>query len=298
MAKQLALSLHYRQFKAKPTSKEAALIATQIANSSVELCPAELADAISNGQTWSALFKGKRCSANWHGQQVFAADLDDGEQNESSVLRICDNNCIEPLIIHHSFSSKPEHVKLRVIFVTDTIITDPYEALATQRALANMFGGDTAVCDIARIYYGGRTDCIEYFDSCAELCLTELELEQAIATYTKANSIEPEAVETGDQMEYLMRLRRTNAGRFKLVLAVITEQKHRIQTVADGSGYESVFKATTRLARFRELFADHIRQSVTDWIDECEEYNGWQHRNALPTILDKAILFGRQHLYD
>ena len=68
---------------------------------------------------------------------------------------------LTPTFIYHSFSSKPDHEKYRVCWVTYEVITDRDQKITLHKKLMSLFhkGGvfpcDTRCIDLARIFYAG-----------------------------------------------------------------------------------------------------------------------------------------------
>lgn len=298
----IELSLHPTKFISKPIGKEAGFISYQLPKYKCTIDEAIFKSALENGQTWSALFAEKRDIHNWLGQQLFAADIDNNAELQSleQIVYICERECIEPFIIHESFSSKPEARKWRVIFRTEELVQDIGEALGIQRCLADLFGGDSAVCDVARLYYGTNKP-ITYFDKDAILDVAELgELNKTLVTQSNKGYDLDDAnkhdIETA-QREILDKLAKYNQGRFDLICTVIQEQKKSVQELGKGSGYESVFSACVKLARFSELYEPIIKITIEGWIADCDTYNSWRHMHKLDDIIEKGIKFGRKNLY-
>ena len=297
----LNLSIAPFKNKYKPDSKRAGFISNNIAKHVNFYDYNQIESAIKTGCAWSSVFTDcKRCLDTWYGQQLFAADIDDG--NISSIeqaLQICEMHCIEPYIIHESFSSKPGQLKLRIIFKTEALIQDYGTALGIQRKLANIFDGDPAVCDVSRLYYGTNKG-IAYSDTKAWLDIEELgqleNINKPGQSYIR-NDIMPDDEAQLLQKSYLTDLAKNNPGRFNLLCTVFEEQKQNVQQLGQGSGYQSVFKAAMRLGRFNELLTQVIKCTITNWIADCDTYNNWQHADKQDEIIEAGILYGRKHLY-
>lgn len=293
----LELSLDDKAFKVKPSSQEAGLISKYIGEKFVQISEEQFVHAIGQGKTWSAKFNGNRNANNWLGQQLFAADIDEGVHTVKSVEAICDLECIDPLAIHESFSSRPEHPKLRVIFRTKELISDVQLALQIQMKLAQLFGGDSAVCDIARIYYGTNKP-IAYIDKDAVLDIEALRPLPPIGI----KSAEHGALDAGRLSkialaEQMKIMRAASVGRRKLIVNILKERQQSIETLGEGSGYQSVWKAAARLGQFEELIDAFIYQAITDWVTGCPVYKDWQHMDKLDNIIYTGIKWGRKHPY-
>lgn len=300
----LELTLDSTKFLSKPNAGQAAKISKDLPSQQVKLNELDFKQAIESGQTWSACFDGKsRKLKSWTGQQLFSADIDDSKgMTEKDILELCETHCVDPFLIHHSFSSKPSYPKYRVILKTEKLINDPSIALGIQKQLTSIFGGDPVVCDLARIYYGGKPESVFHFDPEATLDLDEFDFtpcdphnqdETCSIPFRELDFIDAES-----QLKLFKRLKRTHKGRYNLLMTVIEEQKSRVMNLEEGSGYMSVWKATLRLSKFRELYNNMIQDSVTQWVDSSEHYRGWKRRSQLDKIIQSALKLGRSTLYD
>ena len=298
----IELTLHPAKFTSKPIGKEAALISNGIAKYTCTISPNRFKHSLENGQTWSALFANKRNIDNWLGQQLFAADIDKGNRSLAELQALCELHCIEPFIIHESFSSSDEARKWRIIFKTAELIDDICLATGIQRKLVELFGGDSAVTDVARLFYGTNKP-IAYFNKPALLNTEELgELNTAIATKVNTKALDPISDDwVQDQntiFEILLEDTRYEK-RLELINIRLTEAEQMIKTIGKGSGYESVLHAAIKLAQLKELLQPYIEKYITQWVDDCEEYahGTWQHRHKLDELIDTGIRLGRNRLY-
>lgn len=298
----LQLSIGPFPNKFKPDAKRAGFISNNIAKHVGSYSYDEIEQAILTGCAWSSIFtNNRRCQDTWYGQQLFAADVDNGKiQSIEQAIAICEQHCIEPYIIHESFSSKPGKLKMRIMFKTTTIIQDYGTALGIQRKLAEIFDGDLAVCDVARLFYGTNKP-LALTNNTAWLDIDELGKLDFIEPPAKATPIllECDKKNAVQLQNAIMRgLAKNNSGRFDLICTVIKEQQTNVKTVAKGSGYESVFKAAISLGRFKELLAETITISICKWIDESPEYANWRHLPNKEQIISAGIVYGRKQLYD
>lgn len=167
--KQLSLSLHPARFAEKPTGQQAGQVSLTIARHGQTISLDEFVEALQQGRTWSALFglcprtnQPSRSKATWLKQQVFAADIDSGDLSKREVLAKAHEADVEPCILHKTFSYTESARKWRVITAVNKCVTSPELALSYQRYLANAFGGDSAVADVSRLYYGCKAGGVVY----------------------------------------------------------------------------------------------------------------------------------------
>lgn len=297
MSKFINVSLHSQGFANKPSPAQTAEISAGIAKCATQLTITQFAEHLAQGKTWASLFAGKRSSDTWLGQQAFAADIDKAGFTLAELIDIAELHCIEPAIIHESFSSTLELPKWRVIFVTEQIVRDRGTALGIQRKLAELFDGDPAVCDLARIYYGTNKQ-ISYASEQAVLDLSELGELPIIQFAESAEPTDFSEADAEQQKAVLAKLQAEHPGRFELICRIIAEQTRSIINVERGSGYESVFGAACKLGRFRELSSATIAHTIRKAIAKSDQYANWQHMAQLDTITQKGIKYGRRHLYE
>lgn len=298
----MLVAIDKQNFSKKPTPKETSYISRRIAKQIQNVTIRQFVKAITDGRTWCAVFsEGCRTCYNWQQQSLFAADLDDGNQSAEDLLDICDKHFIEPAILHHSFSSKPNHPKFRLIFQVAEPITDPVLAMQIQYRLVELFSGDAAVTDLARLFYGSHKQSVVHFDGSAYLNIDELrplpdlKLQQAqLGVQARYDDDENRYTQSGIKRQ----LERTNKRRLSLINTVIAEQIARIAQVEEGNRYQSVFKATVRLAQFEHLLPSTIKRFVFSTIESSEAYDDWDKHDRLEKIVNDAIAFGRAHLYE
>lgn len=157
----LELTLHPDKYNSKPT--DASRLSLEISSYPVKIELDALKAAVLDGQTWSALFskcpisgKFRRSKANWLGQQVFAADLDNTMLTPSNIVGMAKSAKLTCNILHTTFSHTTDKPKYRAIFAFNELTKDSTLALSTQKLLAKIYDGDPAVCDVSRLYYGGK----------------------------------------------------------------------------------------------------------------------------------------------
>ena len=299
----IQLTIHPAKFTSKPIGKEVGSISNGIAQYKCTIGSKQFLKALENGQTWSALFANKRNIDNWLGQQLFAADIDKDNKSLAELEALCELHCVEPFVIHESFSSSKAYRKWRVIFKTSELIDDICLATGIQRKLSELFGGDSAVTDVARLFYGTNKP-IAYFDEDAVLDIDELgELELLQHNYKQSGSmkvVEPVTEDfISDQFDVFTILNRQDPGRLSLIKTRLEEAHYCITNIGEGSGYQSVWHSARRLAQLKELIAPYIEYFVADCVHNCKDYEQgvWQHRPKLDKIIAQGIMYGRNRLY-
>lgn len=131
----------------------------------VETDISQFSKLMENGYTFSpAIFKNNtRSNANWIEQQILAFDFDNGVSPETIRKRL-EAESIHPNIIYNTFSSKPEHLKFRVVLVLENPIKDRDLAKKMQLGMMSLLKDTDPACkDFARMYFGGNKS--EIFNS-------------------------------------------------------------------------------------------------------------------------------------
>lgn len=173
----LKLTIDTISYTAKPTQYTGA-ITNRIAKNICTIGEKAFCKKLEQGYSWCpAIFtNGKRNKANWLEQMLFSVDIDGGNHSLDKLIARCELYCIEPFIIHESFSSKPEARKWRVIFKTEEPITNLLKAEAIQRALADIFAdSDGRVTDGSRLFFA-TNKTVSHFDKDAVLDINELDI--------------------------------------------------------------------------------------------------------------------------
>lgn len=125
----------------------------------------ELADAVSNGQSWKAAVLSDTNNSSFVSSQIVALDID----NKASYTSIEDfmalSHKYQPCFIYETFSSTEEHERFRVVYVFDTVIKD----YATMVALYNEVKAQYPTVDIddsvdpGKVLFGGKA--LRFFES-------------------------------------------------------------------------------------------------------------------------------------
>lgn len=293
----ITISLSPEGSSEKPSGYEISKISKSIA--SCDTTEKRFVSLIEKGFTWTGIFTDNvRNKENWLNQQLFAADIDSNSLELQDVLSICQRQCIDPFVIHESFSSKPDFRKWRVIFKTELPIVNKNTALGIQIKLAELFGGDPAVCDLARLYYG-TNKIVSYSDYDAILDVSELEPlpSASLSSQGYGYFLDDGDFDRNAQENLLKAIAKNNPGRFSLLCDIIKERVDSVRNVSEGSGYESVLRAAARLGKFPELHPESIYLTIEKVVDNTERYIDWQHRHQLRQIVEAGIKYGRKRIF-
>ena len=168
----IRISLDNMRFEKKPTSKQAAVISSRIAEKITVLTDEnDMAKFISivgcGGCTFSpaTFVNGIRRKENFEQMQMLVLDFD-GTISYQDVLSRADDYELPILAIYETFTSNKQD-RFRVLFLNDTSITDIESAKIIKNALLMMFPeADKTDSDIAKMYYGGKK--VLYFNPIIE----------------------------------------------------------------------------------------------------------------------------------
>ena len=154
------------KFKEKPQGKQCGWVQNNLTQTEITI--ENLADALVNGASFKpgVLFGGNKAE-NWHQQQLFGLDFDDGMKIEEAYNKVISLG-IKPCFMYTTFSHTEEHHKFRMIFCNDTVITDGNLRDRLQATLMGIIGGIDEVCfNRDRLFFGGKGKVVLHpdFDS-------------------------------------------------------------------------------------------------------------------------------------
>jgi len=301
-----SVSLDSEQWDHKPSSKlqygsdvdkfgnpktEVRVIGARLGSAIEEVTPKSLARFISRGQTWSPFVfnvcpnwkRPRRVEGLFKSCQVFAIDFDNGESTEEIQLRASELG-LKFSIIHHSFSSTPDHPKHRGIIFTDREISDFETAKKISTGLAYAFDGDKQCIDVARLYFGSIANSIISVET--EYCASVDDLEkiaQAVnadqyLTKSERNVAKPEGSEWGDSKLQRKILGGLTASKRSYVKKKVLGILKDVETFdgKKGSRYECVWRNASRLARMPEVFGSAAYQWMIESIEKNPHFSDWE----------------------
>ncbi len=180
-----------KKFNNKPTGYEVADVQKNLKKTTIEI--SELANALSQGATFKpALLNGTK-SADWIQQQIFALDFDHNTTIDEQINK-CAELKIFPCFGYTSFSHSEQEHHFRLVFCTDTVITDVETRNKLQNTLISIFNkSDNVTKDCTRIFFGGKSLICDSYNK-------RINAQQIIKKYYKAlpllkcdKSIEPKS---------------------------------------------------------------------------------------------------------
>jgi hypothetical protein len=321
------ISLDHEQWDHKPSTKlqykdqvdkfgnprsEVRVIGARIGSEIEKVTPTSLARFISRGQTWSPFVfnecpqwkRPRRIEALFKSCQVFALDFDNGESVEDVVAQAKALG-LSFNLIHHSFSSTPEHPKLRgILFVEKEIIKFDIARLYST-ALAHAFeGADRQCIDVARLYFGSRADSLVSVssDSVVEVATLEkiaksVEAEKFLVKGER-NVSKPDNTEWGDAKVQRALLAGLSASKRSYVKRKVLGILKDVETFdgSKGSRYECVWRNASRLSRMPEVVGSAVYQWMLESIEKNPYFADWEWDTK--SVVMNAIEWSSTHADD
>lgn len=159
-------------YKHKPKNNVSEIKPRIASSAAVSITLDELERRILSGISYTpGVLSGGSKAENWTCQQIFCIDIDNedktapkGEKRQSEnpldvaeVLKRCESWNISPALIYETFSSKPEWLKFRIVFVGSGVITDGEKRDLIQLGLQEIFPECDSSCkNRDRLFFGGK----------------------------------------------------------------------------------------------------------------------------------------------
>jgi hypothetical protein len=144
-----------KRFTDKPNGYEIAEVQKNLVKTNISI--ENLANGLSHGATFKPALLNGRKSVDWVSQQLFALDFDH-ETTIQEQLNKCKELSISPCFGYTSFSHTEQEHHFRLVFCTDTVITDIETRNKLQNTLISLFDkSDNVTKDCTRIFFGGRS---------------------------------------------------------------------------------------------------------------------------------------------
>jgi hypothetical protein len=268
----------------------------------------QLARAIVQGQTWSPFVfntcpdwkRRRRIEPLFSSCQVLAVDYDEGIGHEQ-IIAHAGSFGITFNIIHHSFSSTPDHPKYRGIIFLDEQITDFAEAKLYATAMAYALDSDKSCVDVARLYFGSGPDSIVHIDDQVTTPVSVLQkLAESVSAqqYITERTAEPKPYDpdwgtNDDQRAIFAKL---SPGKRQFVRRKIGGILLEIEKF-DGSGgssrYECLWRSTSRIARMKETVGNVVYNWVLERVEKNPYFSDWDKDPA--EVIRNAIAWSFDH---
>lgn len=217
----IKLNIDTQELQCKPATFDGRLRNRLCSADSIrEVTPEQLIQAVQRGRSFTPAVMTGTTGDTWQAQQVICADIDNdtGKKDaDGHKIRLADpltpekarevmaQHGIDPYFMYYSFSNADNWPKFRIVLILDAPITDPATANDLIARFTGIFNAlykgqkieingkkrpikcaDTTASDNARLYYGGKADCIIYQSGKT----TSTELLQALPVYEDEDTTE------------------------------------------------------------------------------------------------------------
>lgn len=154
----------------KPTENEWGRISKRVLESTSikEVTVQQLAQKLREGHTiCPAVLNGSK-AADWQEQQVFMVDMDNADTekpqlSQERALAICEEHGLTPAIYYQTFGHSKSRPKFRLVFIMDSIITEPNTRRMIVERLISVFPQSDKACTNAnRIFLGTDKEVVLY----------------------------------------------------------------------------------------------------------------------------------------
>ncbi len=181
----ISLQLDSIPYTAKPKGAEIAGIKTRLCSYPPQMLTLQqFAKSIEKGQSFTpAVLVGGAKAENWKSQQLFCLDIDNEDKTVTgkhdkqrssepltveAVLARCASWGFAPALIYETFSSSPDWQKFRIVFISETLISDRQAAEKIQLGIMELFPECDKACKNAdRLFFGGKN--VLHIDEAAKL---------------------------------------------------------------------------------------------------------------------------------
>jgi hypothetical protein len=304
-------TLQYRQERDKYGSAktEVRVLGARLGTEIDSVTPKQLARCIVRGQAWSPFVfnvcpdwkRRRRQEGLFSSCQVLGVDYDAGDSVEE-IVTSAEQLGVRFNILHHSFSSTPEHPKLRGIIFLESEITVLETAKLLATGLAYSLGGDRACVDTARLYFGSRPDSIIHLDNDVTTSLDTLDRlakdsEADRYVVTRASGVKDHDPDWGTLDDQRSIWAKLTPGKREFVKRKILGILREIESFdgTDGtSRYECVWKRTSRIARMPETVGNVTYDWVLERIANNPYFNDWDKDAS--AIVRNAIAWSYDHV--
>ena len=151
-----------KKFANKPQGYEIAEVQNNLIKTDISI--ENLANGLSHGATFKPALLNGRKSSDWTQQQLFALDFDHDTTIEEQLNK-CKELEIYPCFGYTSFSHTEQEHHFRLVFCTDTIITDRQQRDNLQKTLIAIFHSDKVTYDCTRLFFGGKSLICDTYDN-------------------------------------------------------------------------------------------------------------------------------------
>jgi hypothetical protein len=287
---------------------EVRVLGLRLGTDTADVTPKSLARAIVQGKTWSPFVfnecpdwkRRRRIEPLFKSCQVLGVDYDDGDSAEE-IIQQAGQLGIQFNILHHSFSSTPEHPKFRGIIFLEQEVTEFQQAKLFSTALAHGLNADKSCVDVARLYFGSQPDSIVYFN---DEVVTPLGVLQSLADSVSASQYvvnrDPESKEyepdwgtEDDQRKIFARLSPGKRTFVRRKIGGLLLEIEKFDGSNGSSRYECLWRNTSRIARMKETVGNVILSWVLERVEKNSHFDGWDKNPE--EVVKNAIAWSFEH---
>lgn len=323
MTDKISISLDWECWSSKPSTTlqyndevdkygnprtQARVIGSRLGSNIQEVSPRDLARHISMGRTWSP-FTFKECP-DWGRPrrleglfdqcQILAVDFDNNQSVEEIVSK-ANSVGLKFTLVHHSFSSSPDHVKLRGIFFLDRSLDDFDKTRNLSAGLAYLLGGDRQCIDVARMFYGSYPDSVVILDKDQVTSVAALEnvvknIDLPKIKTSVINQTKEDGTEWGNMAAQKIAWSHLTKPQKAFVMAKINGVREDINNFVGQEGrsrYECVWRNTSRLARMPELMGSTVYELIMDCVTHNKYFDDWD--KSPEVVIKSAIEWSFHH---
>lgn len=287
---------------------QARVIGARLGSVIQEVSPKDLARHISMGRTWSP-FTFKECP-DWKRPrrleglfdqcQILGVDFDDG-RSVDDIIKAARNFNLTYTLIHHSFSSTPEHPKLRGVIFLDAPLNDFDRTRTLSTGLAYLLGGDKACIDVARMFYGSTSESVislqpGLYTSVAMLEEITKGVDIPRIKTTTLNKSKEDGEGWGDMQAQKASWATLSKSQKAFIVAKLNGVRKELNEFTGQAGrsrYECVWRNTSRLARMPELLGSTVYDMVMDCVTHNKYFDDWD--KDPDTVVRSAIEWSFSH---
>ena len=284
-----------------------------IADNPVVISPDKLKDYIENGHAWTASTFCKDASSKrrrrldyWYEQQIVAADLDDGKLTPEQALSLSRDNGIEPLLIHHTFSSTTNYPKLRVIYVLEDSLDEYTLGQQLWLKVGSIFSSDSSSGDIIKIYQGSVKGSVTHFNP--EAILEPDDFGELPELTTPIKTLKGDLLYnySGNQARYNEGLTKWQKGVLNklenkaLALLRAPRRGTKIGNTVITSRRQALFFAAVILARYEHCVLESAKKLILRTIKSPYSVKVWgdwdRSDDQLNNLIEEGFAWGRNHM--
>lgn len=335
------LTFDYEKCKSKPSSEpkseyadkrgnrrsHAQVIGTRIASGVRNVTQTQLEKSIQQGVTWMGSVyskcpqwgKRRRLESLWESMSAIVVDFDNDPDPEE-LFAIIRNVGMDFTIFHKTFSHTKSHGKYRGIILLDDAITDRKQAYESNYYFESLFRTefDSSCKDLARLFYGGRSNCITYSsnfrtsfsrfssnigESVKRKVSSDKFSKRTPSNYSFAGDVSNELASVADpaQFEGIESQKRALGELSSIDRArVVNKVTHELRMIKELDGtknrprYQLLFHTSRALGMIPSLYPQAIEMWLKDAVASNNYWDDWDKN--VEDVIRRGIEYGRNNI--